>query len=372
MKKSYIIDTIQIIGKKIPVVSSRLILNDRMGAIKVRWNIGRNDYRIDPGVYAVGCPAESSDVFVSANYKLSFDHLRKNLDGLNAWILVLDTKGINVWCAAGKGTFGTDELVNRIRETELEQLINHRRIIVPQLGATGVSAYKVKVLTSTVLHSEVTNTNAKAVDFKSIGNNIKINQGFNVVFGPVRAVDIKAFIKNSYRSTDTMRKVTFNFSDRIKLIPVDMVHAGYKLLFTFFIVFILSGLNTKGIDFSQAIEKGLPGILYITLAFLTGIVITPALLPYIPVTMFAFKGLISGLILSVILLFFNSFGNGNMGIISWFLIISAISSFMAMNFTGASTFTSLSGVKKEMKTFVPLQVIFAVTGLTLFIISNFQ
>jgi len=66
----------------------------------------RMSYAISPGLYAVGNPTKESDVFVSANYKLSFDVLRRELKGFNAWILVLDTKGINVWCAAGKGTFG--------------------------------------------------------------------------------------------------------------------------------------------------------------------------------------------------------------------------------------------------------------------------
>ena len=55
---------------------------------------------------------------------------------MNAWILVLDTKGINVWCADGKGTFGTKELVHRISLHEIDKVISHRKVIVPQLGAT--------------------------------------------------------------------------------------------------------------------------------------------------------------------------------------------------------------------------------------------
>lgn len=67
-------------------------------------------YTIDPGLYALGNPDESSPVLVTANYKLTFDRLRQSLPKLDAWVLVLDTKGINVWCAAGKGTFGTGEV----------------------------------------------------------------------------------------------------------------------------------------------------------------------------------------------------------------------------------------------------------------------
>ena len=64
-------------------------------------------YTVDPGLYALGKPDDSSPVLVTANYKMSFDRLREALPERDAWILVLDTKGVNVWCAAGKGTFGT-------------------------------------------------------------------------------------------------------------------------------------------------------------------------------------------------------------------------------------------------------------------------
>jgi CO dehydrogenase/acetyl-CoA synthase gamma subunit (corrinoid Fe-S protein) len=107
----------------------------------VRWGIGRDDYKVSPGLYKTGKPGTESDVFVSANYKLSFDTLRKNLKGLDAWILVIDTKGVNVWCAAGKGTFSTENIVKSIKNTSLDQIVKHRKVIVPQLGAPGVLTY---------------------------------------------------------------------------------------------------------------------------------------------------------------------------------------------------------------------------------------
>jgi len=81
-------------------------------------------------------------VFISANYKLSFDYLRRSLNGINAWVLVPDTKGINVWCAAGKGTFGTHELVKRITGAQLGRVVRHRCLIVPQ-GSPGIAAHAV-------------------------------------------------------------------------------------------------------------------------------------------------------------------------------------------------------------------------------------
>jgi hypothetical protein len=112
----------------VPVVSTNLHFKDIFGAWKVRWGIGRMNYKISPGLYAVGKPDHTSPVLVSANYKLTFDVLRKELSGLDCWILILDTKGINVWCAAGKGTFGTYELVNRISKTGLSEIVSHRKI----------------------------------------------------------------------------------------------------------------------------------------------------------------------------------------------------------------------------------------------------
>ena len=77
------------------------------------------NYTVNPGLCRVGNPDDASPALVTANYKMSFDRLRKELSGLDAWIMVLDTKGINVWCAAGKGTFGTEEAVRKIGEVGL-------------------------------------------------------------------------------------------------------------------------------------------------------------------------------------------------------------------------------------------------------------
>jgi hypothetical protein len=97
---------------EVPEVSSEWTWPDRLGELRVRWGFGRNNYRVRPGLYALGSPDRKSPVLVSANYKLSFDVLRRAMSGRQAWILVLDSDGVNVWCAAGKGTFATEELVH--------------------------------------------------------------------------------------------------------------------------------------------------------------------------------------------------------------------------------------------------------------------
>jgi acetyl-CoA decarbonylase/synthase complex subunit gamma len=296
---------------------------------------------VNPGLYSIGSPDQSSDVFVTANYKLSFDVLRKNLSGLNCWILVLDTRGINVWCAAGKGTFGTKEVVNRIREVSLENVVSHKRLILPQLGAPGVAAYQVKEET-----------------------------GFNVHYGPVRASDIKKFINNGYRADKEMRKVTFSFKDRIKLIPNDFLYGKLYLLGSLAVICIISAISGNGFSLGDFATKSLPSMLNIFLAYISGLVITPMLLPYLPARHFSLKGFYTGALIFLLLLLFNLTGSNLFEKFSWFLIITAISSFLAMNFTGSSTYTSLSGVKKEMKISLPFQIGFAFFGIVLLVIGK--
>jgi hypothetical protein len=297
---------------------------------------------VTPGLYAVGKPANASDVFVTANYKLTFDTLRKNLGGLDAWILVLDTKGINVWCAAGKGTFGTAELIHRIRKTALEEVVSHRKLIVPQLGAVGIAAHEVKKYS-----------------------------GFSVVYGPVRAGDIHKFIKAGYKADKDMRKVKFAFFDRLKLVPVEIVNARYWLIGTLIFLLFLSGAGQEGFSLEAMRLSAGKLIVAVMGGFLSGTVLTPLLLPVIPFGSFSLKGAETGLLTALFLYSGNYLGRNGIEIVSWFFLLSAISSYLAMNFTGASVYTSLSGVRKEMRVAVPLQIIAIVTGLTLFILSKF-
>lgn len=121
-----------------------LSLKDKWQTLGTRLGFIRNKYAVAPGLYCVGTPDRDSPVLVTANYKLSFDSLRRELAGIAAWVLVLDTRGINVWCAAGKELFSHAELIRQVRLSRLETMVNHRELILPQLGATGVSAREVK------------------------------------------------------------------------------------------------------------------------------------------------------------------------------------------------------------------------------------
>jgi acetyl-CoA decarbonylase/synthase complex subunit gamma len=98
-------------------------------------------------------------------------------------------------------------------------------------------------------------------------------------------------------------------------------------------------------------------------------------LPWLPGRAFSLKGLAAGLVAAVILSFL--WGGtldtwpGRLEVLSWFFLIPAIAAYLGMNFTGASTYTSLSGVKREMKWAVPLQIAGGVVGLSLWLGSRF-
>jgi len=118
-------ENLQLPVGNIKKISTTLTKKDILGGTLIRLDINRNNYAIEPGLYAIGNPDENSPVLVSANYKFTFDKLRVKLVNLNLWLLIIDTKGINVWCAAGKGTFSAQEILKRMRQTKLDKVVNY-------------------------------------------------------------------------------------------------------------------------------------------------------------------------------------------------------------------------------------------------------
>ena len=346
MDQAFVIGRIKTPVDEVPQVSSGLVWNDRWGAVKARWGVRRMHFTVDPGLYALGNPNEESPVLATANYKMGFDALRRALPGLDAWILVLDTRGINVWCAAGKGTFGTEELVRRIQSSGLERVVAQRKIILPQLSGPGVAAHQVKKLS-----------------------------GFQAVFGPVRAEDLPPYLSAGCQATPAMRRKTFSFRERAVLIPIELVQALKPALAVMAAFFLLSGFGGTAGYGANLKDQGFWSALAIFSALLAGAVLTPLLLPWVPGRAFSLKGWFLGLASAcgLILLkgIFSSNGFHPLEALAWLLLLPAISAYLAMNFTGASTYTSLSGVKKEMRWAVPLEIVGSVAGFICWVSTRF-
>jgi hypothetical protein len=313
------------------IADSKISLKNIWDHLLARLGVNRMGHLVRPGLYKLGDPGPESPVFVTANYTLSFDQLRYSLKEIDCFILVLNTFGINVWCAAGKGTFSTEELIRKIGETRLDEIINHRNLILPQLGAPGISAHKVK---------------GKA--------------GFNIKYGPVRAGDIPGYLSSKTISAQA-RRVKFTLRDRLVLVPLEFIHILLPLIILGGILYFTLGL--------------LPGLALAT-AVIAGSVLFPILLPWLPTKNFSTKGFILGGIVSLSFGLVHVLSNLDQPLIyilvsalAYIIALPPVTAFLALNFTGATTFTSRSGVRREINTYFPVMVWMFVGGLLLFVIA---
>lgn len=317
------------IMKTDPLVTS----NDKKEHALIRLGYRRMEHKVEPGLYSLGNPQAASPVFVTGNYKLSFDALRMNLKGIDSYILVIDTEGINVWCAAGKGTFGTDELVSKIESSGLKDVVSHKEIILPQLGAPGVAAHEVKRRT-----------------------------GFNVVYGPVRAEDVKAFVEAGKKTSGDMRIVKFPLKDRLVLIPVEL-----KNFLTFAVIFSIIGY----------LLAGAVGLAVVLVIYVAGLVLFPILFPYLPSKYYTVKGMSLGALVSVPLIAITLCAWSSMPMIeaasfeiSIVLFCVAFVGYLGLDWTGCTPYPSRTGVRREIFRFIPMLAAMAIIATALAAIAG--
>jgi len=161
----------------------------------------------EPGLRAIGRPGRRSPVLVTGNYDLTVRRLERALRGHDVWLLVAPSKGINVWCAAAGGHLTTHQAVTALKTSGIEERVDHRDLIVPQLAATGVE-----------------------------GLDLHRRCHWRVRFGPVRAEDLPAYLEAGGEKTDAMRRVHFPLRDRLEMaaawaVPASLVLAAGALLF---------------------------------------------------------------------------------------------------------------------------------------------
>jgi len=157
------------------------------------------------GLRSIGEPDESSPVLLTGNYDLTVRRLTCALEGQNVWLLVAPSSGINVWCAASGGHLTSHQVVTALKTSGIAERVKHRRVILPQLAATGVLALDV---------------------FR--------RSRWQVRFGPVRMSDIPSYLEKGEK-TDAMRQVRFPLRDRLEMaatwaVPTTLLLAGAMLL----------------------------------------------------------------------------------------------------------------------------------------------
>ncbi len=158
--------------------------------------------KVRPGLYTVGHPGPDSPVLVTGNFDLTVRRLVRAIDGqVDAWLLVADSAGINVWCAAGGGYFTAEKVIASVKSSRLEKVVNHHALILPQLCASGVDGWRVRKET-----------------------------GWGVHWGPIRAEDVPAYLAAARTKTDTMRWVRFPLKDRLEMVTVTLGFYGLLIL----------------------------------------------------------------------------------------------------------------------------------------------
>ncbi len=307
--------------------TSQVTMADRLDHLLARLGYRRMEHRVAPGLYALGTPNADSPVLVTSNYTLSFDALRSALSGRDALILVLDTRGVNVWCAAGEGTFGTEELVRRIATVDLAARTRTRSLILPQLGAPGVSA-----------------------------DEVKRRSGFAVEYGPVRASDVGEYLRTR-RASPAMRRVHFGLGERVAVAMVDVVKALLPTALVAAPLYFIAGGTTAWA---------------VVAAALSGVLLFPILLPWLPSRAFTIKGLLLGVAVAIPFAVISwAHGAGSpvwlrvIGAMAFVLALPPITGFLALMFTGSTTFTSRTQVRREIFAYIPLLAWLFGTGLAL-------
>ena len=150
-----------------------------------------------------------------------------------------------------------------------------------------------------------------------------------------------------------MRIKDFGLMERLVLVPMEVVPAVKSGLFAVAGLFGLSFL-LAGFSIAKALGLLLVPAAAMGTSILAGAVLAPILLPWLPGRAFSIKGWVMGMLSALSLVFIV---HGPLSTTVALLVsVPAMAAYLAMNFTGSSTFTSLSGVRKEMRFALPLEI----------------
>ena len=140
------------------------------------------------GVIEIGRPGRDAPVLLTGNFRLTVERVRRALDGIDAYLLVANSRGVNVWCAATGGLLTNHDVVSVLKTSGIDERVDHRQVILPQLAATGIE-----------------------------GRYVHRKTDWHVVWGPVEASDIPDFLRAGLETTAEMRSVTFGWRRRIEM-----------------------------------------------------------------------------------------------------------------------------------------------------------
>ena len=143
----------------------------------------------EPDTVLIGNPNKSSPVLVTCNFDYTVRHLKNYLEKeqLDCFLLVVNTKGTNVWCAAAEGIFTTDIVLSHLKVYNVGKLVNHHQLILPQLSVAGVKRKELQ------------------------------EHGWEGIYGPVYFADLKEFLNNGLTKNKDMQALEYGYWERFKM-----------------------------------------------------------------------------------------------------------------------------------------------------------
>ena len=295
---------------------------------------------IEPGIYQSGNPDEKSPIIVTANYIYTYIKVMRALKGVDAWVLCVDSKGINVWCAARGDNFGNKQVIEAVEASGITELTTRKTLILPQLSAGGVAAPLIK---------------SESPNFP-----------FNILYGPVWAKHLPRYLEERpAKKPDKWKLAKFTISHRLRAF---ITHTTFLLRKIFLLPTIGLLILLFGLSFFNPI--------WIDKFWRVGeiwlwIILTNALIAFFfPLTNFTRcfikKGIVYGILNVAIIgsltwLIHDSIllSLWSIGLYFWFAF------FFTMSFSGYSMATSPGEIQEEYPTFTKINLPLLIVGLIL-------
>ncbi|MFX1328565.1 MAG: methyltransferase domain-containing protein [Promethearchaeota archaeon] len=276
---------------------------------------------IEPGIYQSGNPNEKSQIIVTANYDFTYIKVMRNLKGIDAWVLCVDSNGINVWCAARGDDFGNKQLLEVVEATEIRNITKKKTLLLPQLSAGGVAIPELPI-------------NSEKFPFR-------------VKYGPVWSKHIPKFLEDKpAKKPEKMRLAKFTLFHRIRAVITHTTFLFRKIfaLPLIGLVFLFLSLNL----FDRLWWVGELALLI----FLSNFIIA-LLFPISEFTRrFIFKGIFFGIINIILLGGLSYLIHSSIYYLLWQICFYFwITFFSTMSFSGYTMATSPREIQEEYPTF---------------------
>jgi hypothetical protein len=287
---------------EVATVATGWTLGDRLANVASTLTLFSTFFRFAPGLYRLGEPGPDSPLLVTANFTLTFNLVRRALHGRDAYLLVIDTRGINVWCAAGGKKFSTREVALSHRAFRLAEVPHRLPFLLPQLAATGVSKYQLRD------------------DF-----------GLEAAFGPVYIRDFPAYADAGYRKAEAMRVVDWGLAKRLE------------------VTWSFALMNAAAVALPLAVFHTLYSPLAVAAVAAISLGVG-ALFPWLPTRLYAIKGLAAAALVAIPVIIYKWLGGaGAFGLAQWGIFLAFAGILLGLEFSGNTSVSSPSQVRQEFK-----------------------